>query len=614
MESHNTVKDHQRKIHLFQSRCITVGLIVGAITLLLVARLAYLQVFKHKFYSTLSKHNIMTIIPIEPKRGLIYDRHGELLAKNTPVYSLVLIPGHVRHYKPMVEQLRKFIALSPADVKAFHRGLRDHRRYETVPIKYKLTEREAAEFYVNQYRFPGIFIQPRLMRTYPLNETLSNVVGYVGRISSKDLKHIDKINYSATDYIGKRGIEKQYEKTLHGSVGAEQAEINAEGRIVRILHRTPPSPGKNLYLTIDSKLQNYAYKLLGKNTGAVVAIQPSTGEVLAMVTKPSFNPNLFVGGISSKDYRALLNAPDHPLYDRTTLGTYAPGSTIKPFIALAGLDTHTIEPSFGFRDKGYFRLANTNHIFHDWKKHGHGWVNLAKAIMVSCDTYFYKLAVRLGIRKMVHTLTQFNFGKATGIDLPIENKGIVPTPTWKFVTKNIPWYTGDTIITGIGQGALLVTPLQLATATAMLAMHGERAQPHLLRDTPVNSVKSVTLHDSKNWRRIINAMQGVVRNRIGTASHFGRNPPYTVAAKTGTAQLYGKRNEDNDNNENERHLPRQLRNNHLFISFAPVKNPQIAIAVIIEHAANADHITRKLIDFYFKEQKHYAHAHNTVRQ
>ena len=436
----------------------------------------------------------------------------------------------------------------------------------------------------------------------------------MGRITAKELHEVNPINYSGSAYIGKRGIEKYYEALLHGQVGAEEAETNAAGQVVRVLKNISAKPGQNIYLTIDSKLQAYAEKALGKNDGAIVAVDPANGQVLTLVTKPTYNPNPFVTGISSKAYNTLVHSPGNPLYNRAIRGEYAPGSTIKPFFAVGGLDSHIINTQYQIYDPGWFRLPNTKHIYHDWKVTGHGWVNVKKAIIVSCDIFFYNLAVNLGISRMDTILNGFGFGKPTNIDMPFALNGIVPSPAWKMQHHGRPWYTGDTVITGIGQGSLLVTPLQLAQATATLAEHGQGYQPQLVLKTVAEdgvidmhqpiALAPIQLSNPKIWHTVIKAMMGVIYNPYGTAVLFGRHPPYTAAAKTGTAQVFGKQRDEEWSRTN---IPKRLRNNHLFIVFAPAKNPKIALAMVIEHAGLEDKIARKILDFYFSELKQLKH-------
>ena len=601
-----TIKDHRGESRLFTRRSLIALAIVLCLAAVLVGRLAYLQIAKHNIYSTLSRKNLLEILPIEPNRGLIYDRNGVLLAKNIPVFNLDVTPARIKNMKKTITALKKILPITNDDIRDFKRSLKRHRRYDAVPLKMNLNEKELATFYINRYRFPGVMVKTQLLRTYPLADKLSSVVGYVGRINAKEIASINRINYSASDYIGKTGIEKYYEHLLHGHVGVKEVEINASGNIVRDIKRILPTPGSNLYLTIDTRLQAFAERALGKNNGAIVIIQPSTGQILALVTKPNFDPNVFVNGISHKGYEKLLHSPDHPLFNRAIRGQYAPASTIKPFMAITGLETGTIDRYSKVYDPGWFRLPNTQHVYHDWKYNGHGWVNVTKAIMVSCDTFFYHLASKLGITTIKKMLTRFGYGKSTKIDMPEELPGIVPSSDWKRRTFGRSWYTGDTVLTGIGQGFLLATPLQMAEATAILSERGARYQPHLLLksqlpDDRIETVPTIekpplVLTHPKVWNIVIHAMEGVVSNPIGTAVGFGRHPRYTVAAKTGTAQVFGHQRDEERSRMN---IPKKLRNHHLFIAFAPVNHPQIAIVVVVEHASYADRIARHVMDYYF---------------
>lgn len=603
--------DPQLESRRFQKRSLFCAGIVLALFFIFFARLVYLQIFKHTFYATLSQKNIISVIPIEPDRGLIYDRNGVLLAKNDSVYSLMLIPGRIHHIKETIQALTPIADLTPDDIKSFYYAMKQYYPYQPVPLKKQITEKEADQFYVNQYRFPGAVIQKSTVRYYPLGAALGNVVGYVGRINPKELANIDAANYTASDDIGKAGVERENETLLHGQTGSEEAEIDANGKVVRILKETPSTPGDNVYLTVDSQLQTYIEKIMGDNAGAVVAIQPQTGQVLAIVTNPSYDPNKFVRGMSTAEYQTLLNAKNHPLFNRATRGLFAPGSTVKPFIAFYTLNNHLIDIKDYIFDPGWYQLPNTTHVFHDWKKGGHGWVNIYKAIYMSCDTFFYQLAANLGIDRLDQALGNFGFGQETGINLPEERTGVVSSPNWKMGHVGVPWYGGDTVMSGIGQDYTLVTPLQLATATATMANRGQRFVPNVLleirhadgTEENMHSTEStpVATNDPAAWNVVISAMQQVVQNNDGTAHYgFGANTPYTVAAKTGTAQVHGEKRNDQDKVEN---LPKQFRDNHWFIAFAPVDHPQIAVAIIVEHSPEAVSVGRKILDFYFNELK-----------
>lgn len=605
-KKHWTVKNHHQEILRFKRRCIIALALIICLASVLIGRLIYLQVVDHEIYSTLSRQNVLTVIPIEPNRGLIYDRNGLLIAKNLPSFNLSVIPSHITNFKNTLSELQQIIPISKEELALFQKHRSQYRPHQPIPLKVNLTEKQVAKFYLDQYRFPGVIIQSQLLRQYPYTDLLSNVLGYVGRINQEDLKQIDPVNYSASDYIGKTGIEKQYESLLHGQVGYEEVETDASGRTIRTLHRQPPVPGQNLYLTIDAKLQQVAQQALGGESGSVVAVDPNTGDILAMVSNPSYNPNPFVTGISQKDYQALLNAPEHPLYNRDIRGLFAPGSTIKPFYALGALIQNIITPSFRINDRGIFTLPNSSHVFHDWnwKKGGHGIVNVSTAIIVSCDIFFYNLAMKAGISKMDQTLAAFGFGKQTGVDLPREISGIAPSPLWKRKAKGESWFPGDTVNAGIGQGYLVVTPIQLAQATAILANRGNLVPLHLLLKTKTMDGKTykaivkprqmVVAKDPKIWQTVIDAMQKVISSPEGTARYFGKDAPYTAAGKTGTAQVSGLRGAEKETAD----TPRALRNNHLFISFAPIDHPKIVVAVVMEHALGPDAVARKVIDAY----------------
>ena len=604
MPRHLTLKNHIQEQRLFTRRIIIAASITLFLAVILIARLVYLQICHHNLYATLSQKNHLELLPIEPNRGLIYDRNGVLLAENIPVFSLDIIPDHVVNMDQTLTNLEKVIAISPDDLQQFYNALKRQHESEPIPIKLKLTEQEVAHFYVSQYRFPGVTVTARMIRNYPLGKTMVSALGYVGRIDLSDLANLDATNYSASNFIGKTGIEKYYEQLLHGQIGYKQVEIDASGRIVRTINRIAPTSGSNIYLSIDSKLQAVAEKALKKERGAVVAIQPNTGQVLALVSNPSFDPNLFAQGISAKEFQKLQNSPDNPMYNRTIHGQFPMASTIKPFLALEGLDTGTITPNHRIYDPGWFKLPNTKHVYLDWnwRYGGHGFVNVTKAIIVSSDTFFYNLAVKMGIERVDDILNRFGFGYKTNIDMPDEISGLVPSPTWKMRMKGLHWYTGDTVISGIGQGFMLTTPLQLASATAALAERGLRFKPQLLYNQKPIAEEPVILQNNKYWNIVIKAMQGVVRNIQGTALiRFGNNPKYTVAAKTGTGQVYSNHNRD-ENEASVANIPYRLRNDTLFIAFAPVKNPKIAVAVIVEHSPIAGTVARRVLDYYLEKE------------
>lgn len=608
MKKRVAIKNHHHEIQLINQRCISALFIMIILVVLLIARLTYLQWMSHDHFTTLSQKNWLDLVPLEPTRGLLYDRNGVLLAENIPVYGLDVIPNKITNMPKTLADIAKIIPLSDDDIALFHRELKQHRRFDEVTLKVRLTEDEVARFAENQYHLPGVQVKARLIRHYPFVSSLSHVLGYVGRINLDELKEIDATNYSASNYIGKLGIEKYYEDELHGTVGYEQAENDASGQVLRVLNQIKPIPGKNLYLTIDSKLQTAVEQALSGHRGAVVAIQPATGQILALVSEPSYDPNLFVAGINNTDFQALQQSPDRPLYNRALRGLYPYGSTIKPFIALGALDAGVTSSNYAISDPGWYKLSTSSHIFHDHKRGGHGIVNLYRAIITSCDTYFFDLAHKLGIQRLDNILEKFGFGQLTGVDLEEELPGVVSSPAWKRKVKGVTWYEGDTLNSGIGQGFMQVTALQLAAATAMIANHGKRFIPHLLlaEQEPGKSPKmqapmpqeSVNLHDPAIWNTVINAMQGVIIAPGGTGFHFGK-APYTVAAKTGTAQNHSiKHYNMNESHEDQSKLPEKLRDSSLFIAFAPIEKPAIAIAVIIENDVMAPQVARQILDYY----------------
>lgn len=601
------IKNHKQERFLFKRRLLKISVIIAILVLILIGRLFYLQIYNYKLYTTLSEQNQFALLPIEPNRGLIYDRNGVLLAENLPVFSLSIIPDHVPNLATTIANLQKIIAISPDNLNQFYRFLKQHRRSDHIPLKLKLSKEELANFYINQFRFTGVVIDANMIRHYPLAETTTSVTGYVGRISIHDLQQIDEQNYSASHFIGKTGIEKNYETELHGKIGYQEVEIDAFGRILRTIKQVPPIPGDNLYLTIDSKLQQVATEALANENGAIVVVNPATGEILALASHPSFDPNLFAEGINNKTFQELQHSPDKPMFNRAIKGQFPFASTIKPFIALEGLDTNTINKTFTIYDPGWFKLPNSEHIYLDWER-GHGKVNITKAIIVSCDTFFYTLAVKLGIEKIDNILERFGFGQKIGVDLAEEQAGVVASPAWTIAHAKRPWYPGDTVISGIGQGFMSATPLQLAMGAAAIAEHGKRVQPFVLLQSihpdgtvtirQPTALTPVILNDRANWDTVISAMEQVVNSQSGTArARFGGNHPYTIAGKTGTAQLYHHKTDENGN-VIQVSVPKRLRNHTLFIAFAPIENSQIAIAVVAENITTAPTIARKVIDEY----------------
>jgi len=612
------LKNHYKEKIQFKQRIIKAAALIAILIIVLLVRLFNLQIVNYKFYSNLADSNKLEYIPIESNRGIIYDRNGVLLAENVPLFSLTIIPEMLKNTNDTIKELQKIIAISPKDLKQFHIALKQRRHYEYIPLKLKLTQAEVATFYLNQYRFPGVIVDTKMMRHYPLGKIMASVIGYVGRINIADLKNIDGNNYRATNFIGKIGIEKYFEKQLHGTTGYKIAEVSAKGRITKIKQIIPPINGDTLFLTIDSNLQKIAQDALGEEKGSVVAIDPNNGEILALVSHPGFDPNLFTNGIDSDTFNKLQFSADRPMYNRATLGAYPFGSTIKPFIALQALDTGVINATNTVWDPGWFKLPNVSHAYRCWVHGGHGSINVIKAIIVSCNTFFFTLSTKLGIEKIDAILHSFGFGKKLNIEIPEESPGIVASPEWKQKYRKIRWYPGDTVISAIGQGFMAATPLQLAHGVAAIAMRGQRFKPHLLfstknTDGAVTKPSSVNLppvilKNNKHWNTVIIAMQGVINNQEGTARlRFGINPlpAYTVAGKTGGSQLFHhKIVNENATPQSEESMAKHLRNHNLFIAFAPIENPKIAIAVVTENSNLAVQTARKVLDAYLvKEAK-----------
>jgi penicillin-binding protein 2 len=607
MQKRIPFKNHHQEIQLITTRSLlAIGFIVFLV-LCLFTRLMFLQIAKHDMYTTLSTKNWLDLVPIEPTRGLIYDRNGVLLAENIPVFSLDLVPMHVADFQKILATLKKIVSINDDDVTQYKKQVKQHRRFDEIPLKLRLTEDEVARVTENLHQLPGVIIKARLMRHYPYGTSFSHVLGYVGRINSQELTEIDQTNYSASYYIGKLGIEKYYEEELHGKVGYQQVENDASGEAIRVLKEIKGTPGKNVYLTLDSGLQFATEKAMRGHRGAVVVIQPSTGQVLAMVSEPGYDPNVFVQGISQVDFKALQESKDKPLYNRALRGLYPIASTIKPYLALQGLTTGIISPDSTIYDPGWFKIRTSEHVFHDWWHQGHGSVNVSRAITSSCDTFFYELGLKMGIRRIGNILTQFGFGALSGIDLDDELPGIVPSPDWKQKMRGGHWYEGDTVISSIGQGYMQATPIQLAAAVATLANRGQRFMPYLLMgeqtpgklysQQPPIPLDSINVPDKNHWDLVIKAMQNVIDTPQGTAFRFGQKHDYTVAAKTGTAQVIAKRGNPNEK-DNQNLLPERLREHHLFIAFSPVEKPTIAVAIITENSYMTIEVARDIFDYY----------------
>ena len=601
------LKDEHSEKHLFNRRIwLSFGLVMFTVFLLLL-RYVQLQVVEHESLTAKSEQNRIKLQAVPPNRGLVYDRNGTLLADNLPAYRLELIPERVEDIDATLDRLADLVEITDAQRARFQRLRGETKPFKGVPIRFTLNELELARFSVNHHLFPGVDAVPYLIRHYPHGELLTHVLGYVGRISAGDLSGLDTNDYRGSTHIGVTGVEQFQEKYLHGTSGIEHVETNARGRVLNTQFRQDPKPGEDLYLTLDLELQRAAWDALGDAPGAVVAIDPSNGDVLALVSKPGFDPNLFVNGISSADYQAILDKPGRALFNRALQGTYEPGSTMKPFVALAGLENGSVTPDTLVFSNGEFFLPNNSRPYRDWLKGGHGWVTLKNALEQSVNTYFYQLAANLGIEALHDYLAQFGFGTATGVDLNGESAGLNPSPEWKRRSHGESWYPGETVIAGIGQGFNLVTPLQLASATATLAAKGQRFQLRLLGGVatksgdrlvfPPQKLKSIDIGSGSNWNAVASGMQAVVHGVRGTGRGIGLDSGYRIAGKTGTAQVFAL---DEGEEYEEAAIPTHLRHHALFIAYAPADNPTIAVAVVAEHGGAGSRvaapIAREILD------------------
>ncbi len=602
----SSFNDHRNEGRLFAVRALFAVLLVLGALLLVVARLVHLQVYDHEHFSTLSQDNRIKVQPLAPTRGLIYDRNGMLLAENLPSYALEITPEKTADLAATIDALGEILPITEHDRKRFERLLPQRRRFEGVPIRLDLNEVERARFAVKSHRFPGVDIYAGMQRWYPAGEYTAHVLGYVGRINEQEMEVIDVSDYAGTSHIGKVGVEKAHERDLHGHVGFEQVEVNARGRVLRTVDETPPVPGRDLHLFLDIGLQRAATLALGKNRGAVVAIDPHTGGVLALVSSPSFDPNPFVGGIGVADYAQLRDSIDKPLYNRAIRGQYPPGSTIKPFVALGGLATGHVSFTEGKFCGGYYQLPGQSHKYRCWRRGGHGTVSMQDAIVQSCDVYFYRLAHDMGIDGLNAFLGEFGFGQRTGADIAGEQGGLLPSAQWKERVRKQPWYPGETLIVGIGQGSFLATPLQLAAATAAMANHGTYIVPRLVSATRMPgeealepttpTTRHVPVENAWHWQNVVESMTEVVEGDRGTARRI-RSPDYRIAGKTGTAQVFSV---GQNERYNEAQVAERMRDHALFIAFAPVEDPQIAVAVIVENGGHggsvAAPIARQVMD------------------
>ena len=597
------LRDHHREEQIFNARLLWSVVLVVILSLVLLTRMFWLQWLQYDRFSSLADQNRIQTQAIAPPRGLILDRNGAVLAENRPDFTLALVPEQVPDLDATLERLGQLVALDDEDTARFRQQLSSRRRpWETIPLRSRLTEEDIAIIAAAQHELPGVRIVAEAIRHYPHGELLSHVLGYVNRINAEDLASMSEeqlANYSGTHFYGRVGIERSYEDLLHGQVGYRQVETNARGRVLSVVNENPPQPGVDLQLHLDLETQRVAWSALGKRRGAVIAIDPRNGGVLAFVSRPGYDPNLFVTGISLADYGAYREDHNKPLFNRATQGQYPPGSTIKPHHGLAGLEAGQTTWSRTIADPGVFSLPDTERVYRDWKKGGHGArIGLHDAVVQSCDIYYYDLGVRTGVDFLHDFMVPFGFGRKTGIDIPGEVSGIMPSRSWKRGARGSSWYHGDTVNMSIGQGFFLATPLQLAVSTAILARRGEQLVPTLANARPPGpSQPDITLSDPQNWQRMTDAMIDVVHGKKGTARIAGYQARYKIAGKTGTAQVFSVP-EDEEYNAEE--LAERLKDHALFIAFAPAEAPAIAVAVMVENgehgSSTASPIARAVMD------------------
>ena len=611
------LKNLQLELEQFHGRLKWAAAFAALLALALLGRLFFMQVMRYDHYLVLAEANRITLVPTPPARGLIFDRKGAVLAENYSAYTVELTVSKVGDLEKALAEIGKLITITPKDIRRFRKLLDESRQFETIPLKNRLSDEEVAVLAANHYRLPGVEVKARLFRNYPAGDGLAHVIGYIGRINDRDLQALKDsgrlANYRGSAHIGKLGLEQSYEALLHGRTGFDQMETDASGRAVRLLARVPPVPGHDLTLNLDSELQAVAEQAFGAFRGALVALDPNTGGVLAMVSKPGFDANVFVDGLDPLSWKALNDSPDRPMVDRALNGIYPPGSTIKPFMAMAALEMGVRKPTDTIFDPGYYSIPGSSHRYRDWRKEGHGVVDMHKSIVQSCDSYYYRLAVDMGIDRIHDFLSRFGFGAKTGIDVEGESGGLLPSREWKQRRWQKPWFIGETVIAGIGQGYELVTPLQLAAAVSMLANGGTYYQPQLVRAVRDAQTRQETVIPPKVLRQgnfkpehlqeIRSAMVDVLKPG-GTAVTAGAGAEYQIAGKTGTAQVFSMRqNERYD----ARRVSQRLRDHALFVAYAPADKPRIALAVLVENGGHggttAAPIARKVLDYYLLGRK-----------
>ncbi len=622
LRKRSRIRDYQAEARLFTNRAIVAFLGIVVMMGILVANLYNIQVNQYQDYKTRSNDNRIKVVPIAPNRGLIYDRNGVLLAENQPVFNLEITPEKVKNMDETIDRLKTILTITPEQIERFHRDRKRTRRFKSVPLMTQLNEKQVAVFSVNQHKFPGVEITGSLKRYYPYGEILTHVIGYVSRINDKDMRRLVKeekdANYQATRDIGKLGIERFYEDILHGTAGYQEVEVNSRGRVIRTLKFVPPIPGKDIVLNLDIELQTYLHTLLDGRRGSAVVLDPEDNGVLAMVSSPSYDPNAFVHGISGKAYSALLNNNNRPLVNRTTLGIYPPASTIKPFLAVAALKEGVITPNTTRNDPGYWRIPNSNtRPFRDWLRWGHGKVDVVKSIEESVDTFYYQIAYDMGIDRISEWMMMFGFGDYTGIDIHEESKANMPTRDWKMERHRTPWYKGDTIPVGIGQGYWTATPMQIAKATSVLVKQGNVTAPHLLRATIDNgeAFDKRELSDYETYPPIANVpqrfwdlskegMRLVNHGKKGTARRAFYKSEYMTAGKSGTAQVFGLA-EDEEYDADE--IPEHLRDHALYTGYAPFDDPKLIVTVVLENAgggsSNGAPVVRRIFDHVLVEKE-----------
>ncbi|SET63889.1 penicillin-binding protein 2 [Marinobacter segnicrescens] len=607
-------KDTAAERRLFQRRALVMLGLVVVLFGILIGRFYQLQVIEHETYTTISDRNRVQVRSVPPTRGLIYDRNGTLIAENRPVFSVTLVPERVGNMDATLERLQALLTISEEDVERFRRRLQEPRRpFQELPLHYDLTEQEIASMAVHRHELPGVEVSAELVRHYPFGELNSHALGYVGRVNREELQRIDPVNYAGTNYIGKSGVERVYEETLHGRVGYEHVETNARGRTLRVLERENPVPGEDLVLHLDMRLQQRAFELLEGRRGAIVAIDPRDGGIIALASVPGFDANQFVTGISVDNYRALSESRDKPLFNRALRGQYPPGSTIKPMLLMAGLDSGTVTRETTIWDPGYYQINDKGRRYRDWKRGGHGWVDGRRAVAESCDIYFYDLGVEMGVDVMHQYLSGFGFGMDATLDVGGALPGLLPSRDWKRGMRNEPWYTGDSVNMSIGQGFFLATPMQLATATLVVANRGGWVQPRMLKDvrgdTPLDDVlppetmEDLTVDNHDDWEFVVDSMEDVMHGPRGTARGAAEGADYRMAGKTGTAQVFSLA-EDEEYDAEE--IRERLRDHALFVGFAPVDDPRIVVSVIVENGGSgsgtAAPVARAMFDAWLQMQ------------